>query len=75
MSIAPNLSIINKKNQTYKIEEIIMDLENKEILIKDANGNYKKNPLNNVDDFVIKNSIPELNKNEIQLIPFSYEKK
>lgn len=25
MSIAPNLSIINKKNQTYKIEEIIMD--------------------------------------------------
>ncbi len=35
----------------------------------------KKNPLNNVDDFVIKNSIPELNKNEIQLIPFSYEKK
>ncbi len=42
MSIAPNLSIINKKNQTYKIEEIIMDLENKEILIKDANGNYKK---------------------------------
>ncbi len=74
MSIAPNLSIINKKNQTYKIEEIIMDLENKEILIKDANGNYKKNPLNNVDDFVIKNSIPELNKNEIQLIPFSYEK-
>ncbi len=75
MSIAPNLSIINKKNQTYKIEEIIMDLENKEILIKDANGNYKKNPLNNVDDFVIKNSIPELNKNEIQLIPFSYRKK
>lgn len=74
-SIIPNLSIINKKNQTYKIEEIIMDLENKEILIKDANGNYKKNPLKNADDFIIKNSIPELNKNEIQLILFSYGKK
>lgn len=75
MSIMPNLSIINKNNQTYKIEEIIMDLENKEILIKDTNGSYKKNPLKNVDDFVIKNNIPELNKNEIQLILFSHERK
>ncbi|WPM06094.1 HD domain-containing phosphohydrolase [Borreliella sinica] len=75
MNILPNLSIINKKNQTYKIEEIIMDLENKEILIKDINGNYKKNPLKMVDDFVIKNNIQELNKNEIQLILFNYERK
>ncbi|AJA90036.1 hypothetical protein OY14_01005 [Borreliella chilensis] len=75
MDIMPNLSIINKKEQTYKIGEIIMDFGNKEILIKDANGNYKKNPLKNIDDFVIKNNIPELNKNEIQLILFSDERK
>ncbi len=75
MSIMPNLSIINKKNRTYKIEEIIMDLEKKEILIKDTNGNYKKNPLKNVDDFAIQNNIPELNKNEIQLILFNHERK
>ncbi len=42
MSVMPNLSIINKKNQTYKLGEIILDLENKEILIKDTDGNYKK---------------------------------
>ncbi len=54
MSVMPNLSIINKKNQTYKLGEIILDLENKEILIKDTDGNYKKNPLKNVDDFIVK---------------------
>ncbi|ASQ29013.1 hypothetical protein CDQ96_00990 [Borrelia miyamotoi] len=69
----PIVSIIKQKDKSYKIGDILMNIEAKEIIIKKQNGTIKKNPLKNADKIELRHNISELKSNEFKLLTSSQE--
>ncbi|AHH10362.1 hypothetical protein bcCo53_000199 [Borrelia coriaceae] len=66
--ILPILSIIKQKDKSYKIGEILLNLESKEIIIKGQDGGTKTSPFKNSDQFELRHNIEELKNDEFQLL-------
>ncbi|AWG42598.1 hypothetical protein CR532_01055 [Candidatus Borreliella tachyglossi] len=67
IGITPILSLIKSKDKTYKVGDILINLESKEITIKGSNGEVKRNPLKNIDRFELRRHIEELRSYEFEL--------
>ncbi|QMU99008.1 hypothetical protein F0310_00985 [Borrelia sp. A-FGy1] len=67
VGILPTLSIIKKKDKSYNIGDVILNLESKEITIKRQSGEVKKAPLKNINKFELKRNIEELKSNEFNI--------
>ena len=63
----PILSVIKKKDKSYNIGDVLLNLESKEIIIKGQNGEIKKSPLKNINKFELKRNIEELKSNEFNI--------
>ncbi|AHH03170.1 Hypothetical protein BHY_0219 [Borrelia nietonii YOR] len=66
--ILPIVSIIKQKDRSYKIGDILLNLESREIIIKGQNGDIKKSPFKNTDKFELRHNIEELKSDEFQLL-------
>ncbi|WP_024654059.1 hypothetical protein [Borrelia persica] len=66
--ILPILSIIKQKDKSYKIGDILLNLESREIIIKGQNGEIKKSPFKNTDKFELKHNIEELKSHQFQFL-------
>ncbi|AHH08166.1 hypothetical protein baBA2_000197 [Borrelia anserina] len=66
--ILPILSIIKQNDKSYKIGDIILNLDSKETIIKGQNGNIKKNPIKNTDKLELRHNIEELKSDELQFL-------
>ncbi|BCR21640.1 hypothetical protein [Borrelia sp. HM] len=69
----PIVSIIKKHDKSYKIGDILMNVEAKEIIIKRQNGTIKKNSFKNTDEFEFRHNIEELKSNEFRLLSSNQE--
>ncbi|AFI30985.1 hypothetical protein [Borrelia crocidurae] len=68
MDILPILSIIKQKDKSYKIGDILLNLESREIIIKGQNGEIKKSPFKNTDKFELRHNIEELKSEQFPLL-------
>ncbi|UPA11896.1 hypothetical protein [Borrelia venezuelensis] len=68
IGILPIMSIIKHKDKSYKIGDILLNLESREIIIKGQNGEIKTSPFKNTDQFELRHNIEELKSDEFQLL-------